>query len=400
MTSKQLPPKRIRYYSLLDGSGYGTSAFNYMEALEEQGYEIIWSPMVWTKYGMAPWEMLPKSMQQPLNETSDRQCRFMQTIGSNKEYEALVMHTMPEVYPKLVESGKKNIGYSVWETDTLPQHWSNCIRAIDHIMVPCKSNAELFSLEEGPEVSIVPHLAEFSLSAIQNSETNNFRAKHMIEEDDFVFYTINSWTPRKAMKETLLCYLRAFTEKDNVCLILKTDETGMDFKHGITHTNKSTRSMVDEILDSFDEPPKVLLIDHTIPQEELLELHLACDCFYSLTHSEGWGLGAYGAAALGKPIIITGWGGQTDFLPEQLSYLVDFKLEKVIERVNWESYTADQKWAYADLNSAIKHLQYVFHNQDEARVKGGKLAEYIADEFSNKKIVDQLVNVIESCNEQ
>lgn len=399
MSKNQLPLKRIRYYSLLDGSGYGTSAFSYMEALEERGFEIIWSPMVWTKYGMAPWQMLPESMQEPLSETSDRQCRFIQTIDSTDNYDILIMHTVPEVYPKLVESEKYNIGYTVWETDKLPKHWPDCIRAIDHLMVPCKNNVELFSLKEGPKVSIVPHLPEFLLSDIQNSETNNFRAKHNIAENDFVFYNINSWTPRKAMKETLLCYLRAFTEKDNVCLILKTDETGMDFKQGITHTNKSTRSMVDEILTPFDEPPKVVLIDHTIPEEELLELHFVSDCFYSLTHSEGWGLGAYGAAALGKPVIITGWGGQTDFLPEQLSYLVDYNLEKVIERLNWESYTADQSWAYAESNSAIEHLQHVFHNQDEARVKGAKLAEYIADEFSNKKIVDQLVNVIEGCNE-
>lgn len=399
MINDVAPSKRIRYYSLLDDSGYGQSAFSYMEALEDRGFEIIWSPMVWTKYGLAPWQMLSKAAQSPLDQTSERQSRFMQSIDSDKQYDTVIIHTMPEVYPKLVENGKYNIGYSVWETDTLPKHWPACIHAIDHLMVPCVFNVDLFSLENGPKVSVVPHLAEFKHRLNKKNKQNNFRAHYNINDSDYVFYTINSWSPRKAIDETLLCYLKAFTEEDNVCLVIKTDETYMDFKGETIHTNKTSRSRIDEMLALFDKPPRVVLIDRFISQEEILDLHLSCDCFYSLTHSEGWGLGAYAAATLGNPVIITGWGGQMDFLPKQFSYLVNYKLANVIVRLNWESYTADQNWAYAEHESAVKNLQHVFNNQAEAAKNGGRLAEYIANEFSDEKIINQLVTVIESRNE-
>ena len=396
MSGNRLPSKRIRYYSLLDGSGYGTSAFGYIEALEEQGFEIIWSPMEWTRYGMAPWEMLPDSMRSSLTETSERQNQFAKTIGSSKDYDTVILHTMPEVYPKLIEQGKRNIGYTVWETDKLPLHWPACIKVLDHLMVPCKNNQELFNIENGPKVSVVPHMIEFKNNLKQNQRKKNFRANYQINENDFVFYTINSWSPRKAMRETVMCYLNAFNNKDNVCLIVKTDEVGPELVGGILHTSRTTRSMIDEMKAPFDNPAKIVLIDKPISQDEIMQLHLASDCYYSLTHSEGWGLGAYGAASLGKPVIITGWGGQTDYLPNQHSYLVDYTLENVVELLNCESYTVDQRWAHARPNHAVKLLKHVYNNPDEAKNYGKQLAEHIAIEFSDKEITDQLIDVIYS----
>ena len=37
-------------------------------------------------------------------------------------------------------------------------------------------------------------------------------------------------------------------------------------------------------------------------------IHAIGDCYVSLTHGEGWGMGAFDAATLGKPVLITGWG--------------------------------------------------------------------------------------------
>ena len=40
----------------------------------------------------------------------------------------------------------------------------------------------------------------------------------------------------------------------------------------------------------------------------------------------GGGWGAFEAARLGKPVIMTGYGGQLDYLDAELSHLVDYTL--------------------------------------------------------------------------
>ena len=55
-------------------------------------------------------------------------------------------------------------------------------------------------------------------------------------------------------------------------------------------------------------------------------LFARADCYVSLHRAEGFGLTLAEAMALGKPVIATGFSGNTDFMTPANSYLVDWKL--------------------------------------------------------------------------
>lgn len=389
--------KGIRYYSLPDGCGYGDAAVSYMDALVKQGIPLRWSPLVSTKWGFAPWHLLPDHMK-PAPETmisgSPDTKELLKCLEKDVEYDTVFLHSMPELWPKLVEVDKVNIGYTVWETDRLPRHWPELLPSVGHLCVPCEFNQKLFTSEQGPPVSCVPHAIRQPLPH-DSLKTEEYKDKLEIEDGMYVFYIIATWDPRKAMKETLLAYLRAFDANDKVCLLIKTGEEWGYIENG----QKSTvRQMVNEIIANYPHPAKVVLITERVSQLEIQHIHEIGDCFFSLTHCEGWGMGAFDAAAAGNSVVITGWGGQLDYLPADSSYHLDFTLQTVEEKRGWESYDNSQKWAYVDMENAVSLLRHCYLNQKEARDKGLQLRQYVNDRFSFEQVTSSLLGAIDDAH--
>jgi hypothetical protein len=55
-------------------------------------------------------------------------------------------------------------------------------------------------------------------------------------------------------------------------------------------------------------------VGQRLSEAELLTIHNTSHCYVSAARGEAWGLGAFEAALLGNPVIMPGFGGQTDFL--------------------------------------------------------------------------------------
>ena len=70
----------------------------------------------------------------------------------------------------------------------------------------------------------------------------------------------------------------------------------------------------------------VFWIDETLSRQEVYDLQSVCDCYVSLHRSEGFGLGPGESMFLGKPVIATNWSGNTEFMHQHNSLLVDFEL--------------------------------------------------------------------------
>ena len=370
----------------------------YMRGLLENNIPLRWSPVISSPHGLVSWDSLSPQRRPSLEAGGARQDRFLHLVENQIEYDTIVLHVLPELFPRLQEDGKRNIGYSVWETTALPAHWPSLIRAVDHIMVPCKNNLALFDIPEGPGVSVVPHIPEPGSREVSANESRSFRKQLGLGEDTFVFYGINAWAPRKALWDTIHTYLLAFLDKDDVCLVLKTDELGYDLSRPAKRDMVSTRSIVDEIVSLYPDPPQIALIDRYIDDTEMDTLHQVGDCFFSLTHAEGWGLGAYAAAARGNPVIVSGWGGHTDYLRADLSYLVDYALVPVTQYVRWESYTRDQNWARANTDHALSLLRHVFNHRKEAAEFGVQLKQNILEQFSSEKIMAKFLKALDFDN--
>ena len=385
----------IHYFSLLDGSGYGDAAANYIQGLLRHGIQVKWTPFVPTPIGLKPFIDIPEQFRPSLENGTILRQKLIELMAVDIDPDVLFLHAIPELFSDFSAIDKPKIGITVWETTVLPKHWPSLLSQVDQIIVPCQFNRSLFSVDGGPSVHVIPHSANPQLAGDNPESAQQFRKRWGISPQTYVFYNVSDWNPRKAIWETLHAFLLSFTKNDDVCLVLKTESHGYDFANTRGSTKRPTTEIVEEISAAYPDPARIVLIDEFISHEEIRDLHFGADCYFSMAHSEGWGMGAFDAATVGNPVIITGWGGQCDFLSATNSFLINYKLTPVQEFNNWESYTDDQQWASADINHGISLLQWVFNHQDEAGEKGKQLRENIQSCYSSKSVTQKLVKVID-----
>ena len=123
----------------------------------------------------------------------------------------------------------------------------------------------------------------------------------------------------------------------------------------------------------------------------MFALHEMGDCYISLARTEGWGLGAFEAARLGKPVVMTGYGGQLDYLSPDLSWMVDYEMVSVYEPGRPANLKPGVLWAAPSVSHAATQLREVYDNQLAATAQAQQLAGRIAVDFSREATVNSLL---------
>jgi hypothetical protein len=105
-------------------------------------------------------------------------------------------------------------------------------------------------------------------------------------------------------------------------------------------------------------------------------------------------LGAFDAAAHCNPVVMTGFGGQLDFLSPS-PYLVNFELVPVLDPQGFPSYSPDQRWAEPDIDHAAALLREVAHNPSQAAAAFEPLAAAIRVRYQPEAIGGAFQAVVE-----
>jgi len=368
--------KGIKYIGpIFDHSGYAQASRGYILALNKLGIPLTLKPVTFDR--VSP-------------ELGEDGAVLSGLVDKKIDYNVVILHTTPEFWEQHRETGKINIGYTVWETSRLHSAWPGYINNnVDAVMVGCNWSVEVFK-NSGVEIPIfvVPHVMNMDeYSDIQPYTIGG------IKEDAYKFYDIFQFTERKHPMALIKSYWAAFQNDENVALILKTYRTDSsdNEKDLIKKSIKKLKEMT-----PMDKYPPIYLILDILSKKEVLGLHRVGDCFVSLNRLEGFGLCSFEAGAAGNPIIVTGGGGVLEFAKPDHSYLVKYSLTPV-SGMGWSPwYRGSQMWAEPDCGHAIKLMRRVYNNQDKARKRGTALKKYIAENFSQEKIGKTIIDVIKS----
>jgi glycosyltransferase involved in cell wall biosynthesis len=388
----------VHYVSMFSmGSGYGNAASAYMRLLASLGMPVKWTPMVEGR----SWGMYYEPMAAEGTVEGD----FAPFWEARHAYDTVLLHMVPEFFDhwRAREAGKKMIGITVWETEVPPRGWVEILNRLDGLIVPCQWNREIFARcgVQCP-IHVAPHVfLPSTIAAVPWTHPE-------IRDGDYLFYTIGAWTDRKGTDKVVESFCRAFTGKDRVTLIVKTNpenEIGRRAGHWWWHVTRridSSRRAMQRIVRRHRNPPRVVFIAGHLSEAEILGLHARADCYVSLTRCEGWGLGAYEAAFHGKPVVMTRYGGQADFLPEDLCYPVPYELvpAQPIGEMESYSYTPDGKWAEPDLDSGAKLMRHVYANRQEAKDRGLQLRRFVETKFRPADVGREMIEFIESVRAQ
>lgn len=364
--------KGIKYINpIFDGSGYSQAGRQYVLALHKLGIPVTVTPI---------------SFEAARPDIGEDGQIIRSLVNKDIDYNIIICHTTPEFWEKFKEPGKIFIGYTIWETSNLHFSWPKYINdTADLCMVGCDWNVEVFK-NSGVEVPVIsiPHIMDVN-------EFKNIQpyAISGIDEDSYIFYFIGQWTERKNVLSTVKTYWRTFREKENVSLIMKVYRN--DYSESERDAIRTTMRRLKTVctMEGYTYPPVYLVLD-MLSDEEIKGLHARGDCYLSLDRGEGFGLSTATAGAAGNPVIATGFGGATEYLKQDNSYLVDY-IETCCHGMPWSRwYSLDQYWASPNEKHASQLMKYVYENRDEAKERGKKLQNYI-DENLNWKVIGQKI---------
>jgi glycosyltransferase involved in cell wall biosynthesis len=189
---------------------------------------------------------------------------------------------------------------------------------------------------------------------------------------------------RKNPLGSLEAYVRsACCDKNDVYFVLKT-------------INTHIRPDIERKLKQFrDNHPSIILMEGYLSRAEVNALFNCCDCFVSLHRAEGFGLPLAEAMCLGKPVIATGWSGNTDFMNVGNSLPVRYTIVP-LDRDSGP-YRKGFHWAEPDLKHAAELMDVAARDKSLVCRIGMQARHDIMTHFSPEtvgRLMDQRLNRI------
>jgi glycosyltransferase involved in cell wall biosynthesis len=273
------------------------------------------------------------------------------------------------------------VGYTVFETDSIPEPWVDACNAMDAIWVPSRFNVETFAkagvMRE--KLQVIPH--GFDPAEYRADDVEPLRIG---DRKGFNFLSIFEWTYRKGWDVLIKAYLEEFTEDEDVRLLLRAYQGG-----GVIGASKKPviEQLSDYIMMLGRDPahiPEIEFIDYMVPSELMPALYKAADCFVMPTRGEGWGIPFTESMLMEVPVIATRWSGHLEFMNDENSYLVD--VDEIVpvdeEQVKDSPFYAGHSWANPSVAHTRRLMRQVFENRTEARAKGEAARRHILDHFT------------------
>jgi glycosyltransferase involved in cell wall biosynthesis len=292
---------RVRYYGPIGTTGYARACADIVDCLlDRRDIDLEFLPLTVQHFHATnpdPATLRLRSAVRTKDVYSPPTCRV----------DVVLIHSIPDMWIPVVRAERalnpavRVVGMTVWETDHLPFEWSAHLRWVDRVVFPNEWNTAVAAIDiPGLDVSCLYHPITRPRPPLAiSSRLDDIPAKTC------VFYTINEFSGRKGIDALLRAYTATFTSEDSVLLVIKT--------HGAV-SEAVARAYVARLSSTRRFPPAIRLEYGVWSEDEIAALHSLGHCYVSLTKAEGQGLGACAAAALGKRVIMTGYGAQTEYL--------------------------------------------------------------------------------------
>jgi len=225
--------------------------------------------------------IIPRDVITPTSSTAGELSSYIlpsNTVNSNQGaiYICNIMGAAVRYNPNF----KINIARTMFETDRLPQEWVDELNRFDEIWVPTKFNQESFTRSGVTKpIYIVPSIIDYDLYRPRGP------AYPLPFRDRYTFLSVFDWQPRKGPLILLEAYLKEFSPKENVCLLIKTYTLS---------TNRDPLAEIDKFMRQYGSSDvssmnPVYVINATLTETEIIQVYRSADAFVLPSRGEGWG---------------------------------------------------------------------------------------------------------------
>ena len=266
---------------------------------------------------------------------------------------------------RLVSPNRYNIVIVLWELMEVNPDWVETIHRFDEIWVPSSFMARAMQ-----SVSAIPvRVVRPALSPVPRETTAPL--PFQLPHDRCIFFyaaDFGSVVKRKNPEAFWRAYAAEFRPSDGAFCVVK------------LHYANPAHPLLLEIAALAASRPDMLLVTDSLSDAEMASLFAGIDCYVSPHRTEGLGLTLLEAMLAGKPVIATGYSGESDFVREDTALLVNYDLIEVGEGA--EPYMADAVWADPRQDSLRRRMRQVVDDRETARAIGARGRERALKLFS------------------
>ncbi len=312
--------------------------------------------------------------------TASRQDHPVGTLSTPVDLNTNVVWINPDQLPSFVDSvgpaffdGRYTVGAWAWETERLPTGMAMMSAYVDEVWAPSEYSRRSIEAAIDKPVFAVPH--PIVVPAVDRAVD---RSAHGLPEGFFFLFVFDffSTLARKNPLGLIEAFSRAFRPGEGPSLVLKS-------------VNGSRMALeMERVRMAVGDRPDIVLLDTYLHPRQCATLVALADCYVSLHRAEGFGLTMAEAAALGTPVVATGYSGNLEFLDDRTAYLVPWALGPVGRDA--DPYVAGDSWAEPDLDAAADLLRRVYEHPEEARRKAAEARRTVLTEHGHATAVRRI----------
>jgi len=352
--------------------GWSEAARAYAKALATTGHNITLRPIY-----MA-------------SNQIDLQDELLLNLEKNKRnhYDIIIQKVLPHLVDPVTPNAK-TINLCVFETANLQSTpWIYYINLVDELWTT--SSIEKKNIINSGVTIPVQYINQPVDISMYEQQYDTSHWHQFGFNDNFVFYFIGEYIPRKNLKALATAFHREFRPSEPVELVIKTNRMGLNI-HQLTSQIDQDFSKIQSDLKLYQDGKTYKsewVIAEFIPLERLNALHQVCDCFIMPSYGESMCRPMLDALGFGNPVIVTDNTGMCDYVTPDVGRIVDSRTEPVYSSDHPLPYlyTGWETWQSIDILSLQKSMReiYELNGLQKAQIKS-RCKEHIK-QFSYEKV--------------
>lgn len=305
----------------------------------------------------------------------------------NENYDVSIAYTAMHNFPNYLSHSKNN-RFGIYNLDIgpngkLPAHWVKYNKYADKIFPSSEYSKKIFinsGINENKLV-VIPHgvnVNNFNVIPYQFKTKKNIKILNITGQTHY----------RKNLKGILEAYGKAFSNKDDVVLILKiTEKQEENNKQFVVDFKK----LYKQWLIKYPNHAEVEIINEFVPKVE--SLYLNCHIFFSLSSIECFHIPSLDAIAANL-ITISSDGGWADYLNKNNSLLVNGKLVRCEPQYQYWDFDRYSDRFEPDVEDAVDKLRYAYNNHSRLLEMFKPEMEKVATEFTWDRAAEKILKEV------
>jgi glycosyltransferase involved in cell wall biosynthesis len=287
-------------------------------------------------------------------------------IRRELKFDTVIDHGLPHQMNGLGHKRPwKRCSLNFWDSDLLTKEASDCVNEfVDHVIVHSD-----FTKKACTNAGVTKPVAVGAAGVF----TERYRKPDRTKRDKFRFIFTGVAQGRKGTQEAISAFESVLADKDDVELVVKSNSWG-------------------KLEDYTVKAKNVIRVYEEFSRKDFIEFMYGADCFICPTKGDSFMFPGLEAMASGLPLIITDFGGPTQYCNDRTGYPIKYKLVDC-------HYLAGHQ-AEPDMQHLAETILHVYNNKEEAHQKGNYGWQWAQDYWDWEHVCKRLKEDLEGTDDR